>query len=79
MDMSMPPLQIEILLESNPPKSRIVVRGLAVSQLAGVAGAAVQVRLADEDPTLRAARARGAEMTSRVQQRSIASTLEHCV
>ena len=32
MDMRMPPLKIKILLESNPLKSRIVARRLAVGQ-----------------------------------------------
>ena len=31
MDMSIPPLEIEILLESNPLRSRIFVRRLAAS------------------------------------------------
>ena len=32
MDMRIPPLKLEILLGSNPPKSRIVVRRLAVER-----------------------------------------------
>ena len=32
MDMKIPPLKFEILLESNPLKSRILVRRLAVSE-----------------------------------------------
>ena len=31
MDMRIPPLKIKILLEPNPPRSRILVRRLAVS------------------------------------------------
>ena len=31
MDMRIPPLKIEILLESNPLKSRILVRRLAIA------------------------------------------------
>ena len=34
MDMTIPPLKIKILLESNPPKSRILVRILAVPDAA---------------------------------------------
>ena len=30
MDMSIPPLKIKIMLESNPPKSRILVQRLSV-------------------------------------------------
>ena len=36
MDMRIPPLKIKILLESNPPKSRILVRRLAVWKQAAV-------------------------------------------
>ena len=32
MDMRIPPLKVEIMLESNPPKSRILVRRLAVPE-----------------------------------------------
>ena len=43
MDMRIPPVKLKILLESNPLKSRILVRGLAVLSgvLAVLAGSAV--------------------------------------
>ena len=38
MGLGIPPLKLKMMLESNPMKSRILVRGLAVSGSANVGG-----------------------------------------
>ena len=46
MDMIIPPLKLKIMLESNPLKSRILVRRLAVLRHAPVARTPAHVRCA---------------------------------